>query len=1049
MKRSPIIFLPLLFAFGLLVWFLRTEDPSEPLDQTPKATQDMQTAAAGDNLVEPTAENSARSQVEAPKTETEEPAQVLKQGESWLEGRVEFPAGQAWEESLTVYVLSMRVDRGDLDGVFLGEDPEDDGDRVGALLDEAFTFTSEETLLTETRVQPDGTFRVALPNWHHSMHVQVLGRHLYMERAIPVARPPWNDPMVLRPNAGVWIHGKLHAPAGMEWEGRSALVRLYKEISPLNALVPGGGPAVGTYLSRSDAQGSFELRGIPVEEHAQLQVRPKQGAPLLRDLEAFQKGGTITLDINLPQGRTVTGRVLDPAGNPVEGAEVASFSQAPLAQARGPYRKDFTDDAGQFTLVALPEEPLIVRARHPDWVHSDKFRIEGKGNVQDVVLTMKEGAFLAGVLLYPDGTPAPDVVVVANLDGVHVNGMEGIGMVEHMGSRAVSTTDGQGRFHLKGLANLPYKLAAKTEWKSQVVRGFLDDQRPSEAPLELQLRPSLSLAGHVKDAEGRPVTEFMLLAREARAAEMFTVYVNDRVKHFAAEDGSFQLSDLVAGRWQIQVQGDGFVLDPPFEVDLPQGENAAPIVLTVTQALTLTGTVVDPEGRPIPGAQVRAQVQGIEALQRLGESRLTPKGLSDAEGRFTIGPMPVQPVSLVASAPDWCDSESLAVEPVEGVPMPEITLALRRGGTLIAEVFGEDGELAANRMITVNSPKNPGKSENGLTDADGQAIFEHLAPGNYNVVALGDAGKMMRNLDEGTLNQTEILKNMKLANADVKEGEEVRVTLGSAPAQPIQIHGRVTRGGEPISEAFVSFNSNGRSLLDSLALSEVKNGEYQTTLDGEGRYRITVQITGGNMLQQTTTEFVRDIAYAEEIELNLEMPEGTIAGVVLDPHGKPAPRVRISVQASGPTPTSTLLGGSFVERQTGEDGTFEVSGLQEGTYTVFAGGSVPYGLGSAEGPAHGRVASAPIHLRKDQSVNGVRLRLETPGSIRCRVVDDSGAGVEGASLFVRDSSGRPLEAFSLVTSDATGWCTYKGLAPGEYTVSARNSELASTESNPI
>ncbi|MDF1836817.1 MAG: carboxypeptidase regulatory-like domain-containing protein [Planctomycetota bacterium] len=366
------------------------------------------------------------------------------------------------------------------------------------------------------------------------------------------------------------------------------------------------------------------------------------------------------------------------------------------------------------------------------------------------------------------------------------------------------------------------------------------------------------------------------------------------------------------------------------------------------------------------------------------------------------------------------------------------------------EVFGEDGEVSPSRMISVNNPKTPGISETMVTDSQGVAEFPHLAEGNYNVVALGNSDKMMRDLDAGTLNQADIIKDMKMTNAEVLEGKETRVSLGAAPANPIAISGRVTRGGAPVTQGFVSFSANGKSLLDTLALAEIKgDGQYETTLDGEGRYRVTVQITGGNMLEQTTTEFVRDIAQVEKVELDLQLPEGRISGIVLDPQGKPAPRARLSVQASGPTPTDTMLGGSFVERQTDDNGEFEVSGLTEGTYTVFAGGAAPFGLGTNEGPSYGRVSSAPIRLRENQSVENLRLRLETPGSIQCRVIDEAGIPVDGASIFVRDSGGRPIESFSLATTQATGQCTYRGLAPGNYTVSARSSDLASVESAPI
>jgi protocatechuate 3,4-dioxygenase beta subunit len=1059
MKRFLLLAVPILIIAGLTFWLQSSEPVPGDLTQGGQAETNTSEGSTPENLVgmQADSKDGARELVAggAGAEANENVAQVLEEGENWLEGRVEWPEGQGWEESLQVYVVSSQIKRGDMDGVLFGDDEDEDNtddekDPVGDQLVELFADNNESRLLAQGQVEPDGRFRIALPAWRRSMHVQLLGRHLYLESASRVPAPPWNNDLVLRPEVGVWIHGQLAAPAGSDLENLTSVVRLYKDIDAANALVPGGGTPVSNFLCRTQKDGAFELRGVPVDEHAQLQVWPKKGAPLMRDLDAFVAGGTIELLIELEKGRTIAGLVKDPSGKPVVGAQIASFSQTPLAQARGPYRQTYSDETGHFELHALPAKPLIIRARHTSWINSDKYKIDGNKSVEDLIVTMKQGGHLSGTLSMPDGTPAVDVTVLANLDGIHAAGMEGIDMVKHIGARSTAKTDSEGHFSLKGMAPLPYKLGAKSEWQGQAVRVFLDDQRPQEDEIQVQLLPSPSLSGTVVDQNGEPVSGYTLLARQARTAPMFTVYSNEQLKHFDGDDGRFHLEDLIVGHWEIQVQGDDFILDPPFELDLPREDPSVPIVLTVAPAMTLTGRVVDPEGRGVPGAEIQMPGQGLKVAQRLSRSKLSPKGISDDDGNFKMGPLPSGAISLIATKDDWCRSEPMAVEFIEGQETPELVLSLRYGGTLIVEVFGEDGEVSPARLISVNNPKTPGVSETQVTDSMGIAEYRNVAEGDYNVVALGNSEKMMRDLDSGTLNQADILANMKLTTAEVLEGKETRVTLGSPPANPIAISGLITRGGQPLTDGFVSFSANGKSLLDTLALAEIKDdGSYETTLDGEGRYRITIQITSGNFMEQTTTEFVRDIAQAESVVLNLELPEGRISGVVLDPQGRPAPRVRLSVQASGPAPTSTMLGGSFVERQTADDGSFDVNGLQPGTYTVFAGGSVPFGLGTSEGPTHGRVSSAPIRLRKDQAVEGLRLRLQVPGSITCRVTNEAGVPVNGASVFVRDSSGRPIEAFSLVTTQATGLCTYKGLAPGSYTISARSSDLASAESSPI
>jgi hypothetical protein len=65
------------------------------------------------------------------------------------------------------------------------------------------------------------------------------------------------------------------------------------------------------------------------------------------------------------------------------------------------------------------------------------------------------------------------------------------------------------------------------------------------------------------------------------------------------------------------------------------------------------------------------------------------------------------------------------------------------------------------------------------------------------------------------------------------------------------------------------------------------------------------------------------------------------------------------------------------------------------------------------------------------------------------VLDVAGSPVAGAAVFVRGENGHVLECFSMIESDSAGRFHYTGVAPGHYTVSARTSDLASAESQPV
>jgi hypothetical protein len=82
-----------------------------------------------------------------------------------------------------------------------------------------------------------------------------------------------------------------------------------------------------------------------------------------------------------------------------------------------------------------------------------------------------------------------------------------------------------------------------------------------------------------------------------------------------------------------------------------------------------------------------------------------------------------------------------------------------------------------------------------------------------------------------------------------------------------------------------------------------------------------------------------------------------------------------------------------------------------------------------------------VKVREGESVEGVDFRLREPGRLKGIVRDAAGKPAEGAAVFLRDADGRFVERFAMVASDAGGRFSYGGIAPGEYSLSLRNSTL--------
>jgi protocatechuate 3,4-dioxygenase beta subunit len=181
-----------------------------------------------------------------------------------------------------------------------------------------------------------------------------------------------------------------------------------------------------------------------------------------------------------------------------------------------------------------------------------------------------------------------------------------------------------------------------------------------------------------------------------------------------------------------------------------------------------------------------------------------------------------------------------------------------------------------------------------------------------------------------------------------------------------------------------------------------------------------------------------------EYTVDLDLPIGAISGRVRDSDGQPIAGARVTLAVDGPVSNRSFMGGHYAEIVTGEDGRYELTWLSEGTYSVAAGGPALGGMfGEAGGDVPGREVKAGVRVREGERVEGVDFRLRDPGRLKGIVRDGAGKPVENAAVFLRDAEGRPVEHFAMVASDAAGRFSYGGIAPGEYSLSLRNTELVS------
>jgi hypothetical protein len=204
------------------------------------------------------------------------------------------------------------------------------------------------------------------------------------------------------------------------------------------------------------ADGKATLRGVPAG-FQEVVARADGYAPSMSFAEVAGKEGVIDKHtVELKAGAGVSGKVVDPNGKPVAGAEVRADSASGFFDMpRGKKDRVRTDGSGNWSFPALPAGTFRFVARHDKHGPgtSAPLTLDGKNARKDVTIRLEEGGRIAGKVVRKSGEPVPAAavrVVVADR-----------GFTFDVTRQAF--TDDKGAFDIGGLPRRPVEVAAFAE----------------------------------------------------------------------------------------------------------------------------------------------------------------------------------------------------------------------------------------------------------------------------------------------------------------------------------------------------------------------------------------------------------------------------------------------------------------------------------------------------------------------------------------------------------------------------------------------------------
>jgi protocatechuate 3,4-dioxygenase beta subunit len=592
---------------------------------------------------------------------------------------------------------------------------------------------------------------------------------------------------------------------------------------------------------------------------------------------------------------------------------------------------------------------------------------------------------IEGTVKAPDGKPVEHALVVAERS-------QG-----GRGEPALSArTDAQGAFQLVLKRSSPYDVHVEAKglaaWKGAKVR-------PGTS-LAVVLEKGLAVEGVVRDGSSRapvPGARVSTWVGDGLPWEPGSGVVT------ASTDakGRYRLEGLPRGLLEIQARAPGY--GRARRRNVRAGGTAD---LNLFPGSSLSGFVLDPDGRPVADAVVRAEAdyaRGAREAER-----------TDAKGRFELIGIPSGSYALVAVHPDFAPGVTAGVAIDHGADARS-DVSLARGIPVTGRLLGTDDAPVAGNLVVQELNGHPvsralAELLRAEAGADGRFRLEKLPPGSHalSVLAPGHAPTRV-DFDVGS----------RAAAVDVGD---VRLEAG------LSIRGRVSdRAGNLVADATIlGYASQPRNPAGTAEARSGPDGRFALSGLSHAVYRLRVEAGGyGTALRSAA-------AGEENLDLVLE-PAGAITGVAVDDAGQPIDSYQVAAHPTGDhqVPRTTDVGTA--------DGRFRLEDVAGGTYLL-----------QLTAPERAPATRSDIVVPAGGSVDVGRIRLARGGVVRGTVADLQGSPVAGATVSVRPAGGdysdgnEPEEG-----SDASGAFEVRGVAAGASIVVARHPDYAEGQSAPV
>ncbi len=758
-----------------------------------------------------------------------------------------------------------------------------------------------KTTLGRTRPLPDATVELRIASGHDGKGEVlfagqiVSGHDGSFAKALPRPNGPalivaqgLSAPMITPRSVDVVLRGA-SPPKDLE------VAFFERDLTVRGRVLDGNGVAiVGAKVSTwgaevaSDANGRFELRTARESGRTELRAWSPGFAWTRATVESGSAAVKEGVELRLPRGLTLHGRVVDEHGAPVEGAQVSSYSTAYVPVA--------TDAAGRFELDGNSSQAdvLDVRITADGFADFQRRFDGGKLPEGEVDFALDRGVSVRGRVIDQSGAPIAEALVFTGDRSEY--------------ARNSCYTDDDGRFELAHVQADERELGAKFG----DLAAFHSSNGLPNGELLIRLTGGRIVRGMIVDELGAPIAGVRV--------SVSRIFVGVDVSSVeTGGDGRFELHGVpLEPRLTFDLFATGYVHD---SAPIADGDEEQRIVLR--RAGGISGTVIDAETRePVAHFRIKFGTAQLESGEQPVHSfaavwRDPGVTIDDAAGHWTthdsLTPGEVTSVEVLA------DGYAAAIAPhvvVERDPDPShLVVALRRPfevrGVVVDRTTGEPIASALVERFTAREPIRFWSNDRALnqtrTNARGEFVFRDVAdePLSLFIEAVGHAATSVGPFAPGSGSRA----------------TRIELVAGASIVGVI-----ADENGKPIASATV--------LLSAQNVAGQESRAWRDQSDSDGHFTFHDLSPGFYMVCR---ELIDAQATAWDLDETAVVEGCKTTNVELRPrgHGRISGRLTASVPLPKSVDVSAWRAEDHRRRATlAVDGRFEFTGLEAGHWTV-------------------------------------------------------------------------------------------------------------------